>query len=220
MLSRITNTHLDEYELVSPGEVHGMDAGTHTALTKPTASSLSRNSDFEYQSLRLHPASTTHLHDAYNMRRNLNFQSPQSKTNYSRSLFQFVRRNTLLQVALAVGIAGSLATFGFALWLSQQIFYCPTWTVHCDVKHSVQWFTSRLGFVQGFLSSIYGISIASIAYATYQLAETTIWPMLTEQPLTLEAIDRYLAHARGSLPSFPLAAWHSRKSVSSVSQFS
>lgn len=70
--------------------------------------------------------------------------------------------------------------------------------------------------MQGFVSSIYGISIASIAYATYQLAETTVWPMLTEQPLTLEAIDRYLAHARGSLPSFPLAIWHTRRSVSAL----
>lgn len=209
----------DEYELLGPYGISVAHDGVNTVPAKTNAPSLSRPIYSGYESLGRRPDSTVRAHYANNLRRNPSLRGAHSQPNYWKSLFHFIRQNSLLQLALLIGIAGSLATFGFALWLSQQIFYCPTWAVGCDIKDSVHWFTSRLGFVQGFVSSIYGISIASIAYATYQLAETTIWPMLTEQPLTLEAIDRYLAHARGSLPSFPLAVWHTRKSVSPSCQF-
>lgn len=126
----------------------------------------------------------------------------------------FALGNSITLAALGVGIIGAIGSFGFTFWLSKQIFYCPPWTTSCHVQHAVKWFTSRLGFVQGFVSSLYGICIAMIAYSTYQFAETTLWPALTQQPLTLEGIDSYLAHARGSLPSFPFAAWHARKPVS------
>ena len=136
-------------------------------------------------------------------------------TRYWKSLLIFTGRNLLLLLALIFGIAGATGCFAFTYWLSLQIFYCPPWTINCEVHKAVHWFANRLGFVQGFLSSIYGICIAMIAYAAYQYAETTIWPALTQHALTLSGIDCYLAHARGSLPSFPLAAWHARKPVSS-----
>lgn len=50
-----------------------------------------------------------------------------------------------------------------------------------------------------------------MAYATYQLAETTIWPILTERTFDLANMDRYLSTTRGSIPSAPLALLHSRR---------
>lgn len=50
-----------------------------------------------------------------------------------------------------------------------------------------------------------------MAYATYQLAETTIWPILTERSFDLVNIDRYLSTTRGSIPSAPLALLHARR---------
>lgn len=49
-----------------------------------------------------------------------------------------------------------------------------------------------------------------MAYATYQLAETTIWPILTQRAFDLKSIDRYLSTVRGSIASAPLALLHSR----------
>lgn len=127
--------------------------------------------------------------------------------DHRRKTFVFVRRNPSVLAALTFGMTSSLGSFAYLFWLSHQTISCPLWAVDCHAKHS-------LGLIQGVLSSIYGMSIASIAYAAYRFAETTLWPMLTEQPLSLEAIDRYVAHVRGSLVSFPFAAWYMRRSVS------
>lgn len=130
-----------------------------------------------------------------------------------KNLFDFTQRSPTMLLALLLGISGALACFAFTHWLSLQIFYCPPWSINCEVQSSAHWFASRLGFVQGFLSSIYGICIAFVAYATYQFTETTIWPVLAEHALTLEGIDRYLALSRGSLSSFAYVGWHARKPV-------
>lgn len=50
-----------------------------------------------------------------------------------------------------------------------------------------------------------------MAYATYQLAETTIWPILTQRTFDLIDIDRYLSTTRGSIASAPLALFRSRR---------
>lgn len=129
------------------------------------------------------------------------------------SLWRFVSRNPSLIVALLFGTAGAYACFAFTYWLSEQIFECPSWAIFCTVSSSVHFFAERLGFVQGFLSSLYGICIACIAYVSYELAETTLWPLLAQHSFTLKEIDQFLAHSRGSLSSFPAAAWRFRGSV-------
>lgn len=49
-----------------------------------------------------------------------------------------------------------------------------------------------------------------MAYATYQLAEMTIWPLLTRRTFELADIDRFLSTARGSIPSVPQTLFHAR----------
>lgn len=215
MLSRITNPGAEEYELLRP---YGSTVETKRTdpFKRPAPRAYQSYGDSSYQPLEqpFHQRSSSYASGSGLLRRNSTFQGPPAPANYWKSLLNFVRKNTLLLGALAAGISISLVTFGFTFWLSRQIFSCPDWSIRCNVKDSVHTFISHLGLVQGFVSSVYGISIASLAYATYQLAESTVWPMLTEQPFTLEAIDRYIAHTRGSLPSFPLALWHTRRSVS------
>ena len=162
-----------------------------------------------------------------------------SSRTHGKPYPNFIWEHSWMLVSLGFGLSGALACFGFTYWLSQQIFYCPAWTIRCHVSkffvpagvccvlqepeikhrvfvnayidHSVHVLSSRLGLVQGILSSIYGICIAMMAYTGYQLAETTIWPALTEHSFTLNGIDRFLAHARGSLAHFPFALWHARR---------
>ena len=71
--------------------------------------------------------------------------------------------------------------------------------------------SKNLGIVQGITSMIYSICMTLMAYATYQLAETTIWPILTQRTFDLVDIDRYLSTTRGSLASAPFALLHSRR---------
>lgn len=210
MLSRITNPGGEEYELLGP-DGYTPETNRSTILKRPSLRAYQSYGDQSYD--LTDRGQSSYSSGSGLLRRTSTLQASPAKVSYWRSLLNFIRNNTLLLVALAVGISISLVSFGFTFWLSKQIFYCPDWSIRCNVKNSVHTFVMHLGLVQGILSSLYGVSIASIAYATYQVAETTVWPMLTEQPFTFEAIDRYIAHARGSLPSFPLALWHTRRSV-------
>jgi hypothetical protein len=123
----------------------------------------------------------------------------------------FLLRRPLPAVWLILGLIGSYACFGFTYWLSQQRSFCPSWALFCAVSPAAKWFNDRLGLVQGVLSSLYGICIAGIVYAAYQLAETTIWPVMAKQALNMPQIDYYLAISRGTLPAFLPAIWNARR---------
>lgn len=180
-MSRPKDAYSDEYELLDPDpSPDWRRSGTNPPSVPPVPSFGLRaysysssyfNLDYENSATGKRPSGplngTTPPHRQHD------------ESGYWSSLLAFIRKNSLVLVALVLGIAGSFASFGFAHWLSHQTFECPSWAFGCEVKPSVHWFVERLGFVQGFLSSLYGISIACIAYATYQVAETTIWPMLT-----------------------------------------
>lgn len=131
-------------------------------------------------------------------------------------VLRFILHSPWLLAALATGTFGTFACFGFTYWLSSQIFECPTWAFRCPVNSTVRSFGLRLGLVQGILSSLYGIFVAMIAYAAYQIAETTIWPAWSQETFDLVAVDRILAHSRGSLPSFPFAIWRARNPVNTL----
>ena len=130
-----------------------------------------------------------------------------------RGLLQFIQENRSITLAFLTGTAGAVACFAFTYWLSTKLFVCPPWSIFCHVGPSVHLFATNLGLLQGFISTLYGISIVMMAYATYQFAEIALWPAMTEEKFTLREIDRFLAHVRGSLAS-PRAIWHARTLVS------
>jgi len=194
-MSRPKDAYSDEYELLDPSpSPDWRRSGTNPPSVPsvpsfhPRAYSYSSsyfNHDYDISATGKRPVSAlngaTFPHEQH------------GESRYWSSLFAFIRKNRLILIALVLGIAGSFASFGFTYWLSHQTFECPSWAFRCGVKASVHWFVERLGFVQGFLSSLYGISIACIAYATYQVAETTIWPMLTgEIELTPGNVNAYI----------------------------
>ena len=116
-----------------------------------------------------------------------------------RSLLDFIKAKPMIGVALAVGLAGSLCCFGFTFWVSRHRLACPPWALECDLPSKVQLYVNNKATVQGVLSAIFGVSVFTLAYATYQMAETTIWPVVLRQSLKLRDIDVYLAASRGSI---------------------
>ena len=116
-----------------------------------------------------------------------------------RSLFDFIKAKPMIGVALFFGLGGSLACFGYTFWLSRQRFACPQWALECQIPSKVQLYVNNKATVQGVLSAIFGLSVFMLAYATYQMAETTIWPVVLRQSLKLKDIDVYLAASRGSI---------------------
>ncbi|KAK5117479.1 hypothetical protein LTR85_008864 [Meristemomyces frigidus] len=127
-----------------------------------------------------------------------------------RSLRSFLWHNPVILVALTLGTCGTLGCFAFTFWLSQQLFNCPDWALYCSVSERVRWMSQHLNQVQGVLSTVFGVFMSMVAYAAYQIAETTIWPALTRRTFTLRDIDRYLATSRGAYTSSPAALWHAR----------
>lgn len=131
-----------------------------------------------------------------------------------RPVLHFIWHSPLMLSALVVGSAGALACFAFTYWLASQLFYCPSWAINCELNSSAHYLAKRLGLVQGILSTVYGICVAGVVYGSYELAEATLWPLLCNHGLSTKGIDRFVAHTRGSLASFPYAFWHTRHHVS------
>ena len=125
-------------------------------------------------------------------------------------LHSFILHSPMMMTAFVLGLCLTLACFAFTYWLSLQIFDCPAWSLDCEVTSSVRYFVANLNQVQGVLSTVFGIGISMIAYVTYQLAETTLWPTLTTRTFELQHIDRFITAARGSLSASAKALMHVR----------
>lgn len=126
-------------------------------------------------------------------------------------VWSFLLANPLTFSTLLAGtlIAGSC--FGFTCWLSKQVFQCPAWALRCSLSDNVQLFANHLNQVQGVVGAIFSLAIAMMAYATCQLAETTLWPALAKNSFSLSNIDYYLATTRGSLSAAPVALIRARE---------
>jgi len=137
------------------------------------------------------------------MSRDEDLKTQEPPTSQRSGLWRLVLCNPTLILAFVLGIACILATFGFTVWLSKQIFSCPSWAVGCYVEESVNWASTHLGLVQGIINTFYGLGLSSIAYCGYKFGEAAIWPTLYLQPYTLKEIDTRLSVLRGSLVSLP-----------------
>jgi hypothetical protein len=136
---------------------------------------------------------------------------PRSLLKHRHGIRDFISHSPLILASAVTGVMLSMASFAFTYWLAHQIFVCPSWAVGCKLEKSAVFMYRHLGQVQGFVSTIYGIGIGLIAYPTYQLAETTLWPMLVQKAMTLQDIERFLSTSRGSIVSSPLALWTLRR---------
>ena len=150
----------------------------------------------EYELIPKRPSTT-----AYQVEGLLEDDTTARQPTRRRGLMGFIRAKPVIGVALLCGTAGSIGCFTFTYWLSRHILSCPHWALECEVPRNIQLFVDNKAQVQGFLSAIFGLSVFMLAYATYQLAETTIWPVILRQSLKLKDIDAYLAASRGSILS-------------------
>ncbi|KIW30720.1 uncharacterized protein PV07_02426 [Cladophialophora immunda] len=128
----------------------------------------------------------------------------------NRSIRSFIWHNPLIPIVFAIGTAFAVGCFAFTHWLGTQKFVCPDWALDCSVSEFLAKVVAHLGQVQGIITAVYTASVAMMAYATFQVAETTLWPALTKRTFSLCDMDQYLALTRGSLAASPRALWHAR----------
>ncbi|EXJ66497.1 uncharacterized protein A1O5_10166 [Cladophialophora psammophila CBS 110553] len=127
-----------------------------------------------------------------------------------RSIRSFLWHSPSISIVFSIGTAFAIGCFAFTHWLGTQKFVCPDWALDCSVSEFVAKVVAHLGQVQGLITAVYTASVAMMAYATFQVAETTLWPALTAKTFLLDDIDLYLALTRGSLTASPWALWHAR----------
>ena len=128
------------------------------------------------------------------------------------------KRHLISSIVLAyfVGLLLTMASFFFLRWLSQQVTQCPAWAIDCEVKSATAFIVQHLGLVQGIVSTIYHLGLTCMAYGACKLAETSIWPILTRQTLTLAKLDNILLATRGSLAHAPQASLSAGKGITVV----
>lgn len=125
----------------------------------------------------------------------------------SHGLRKFIRHHLYLVTAALSGISLTFVCFAFTRWLAAQIFICPPWALGCSPGKSAVWMYDHIGQVQGVVSSIYGAGVGLVAFATYRMAETTLWPLLVSNPMRLKDIEHFLSACRGSLASSIYSFW-------------
>lgn len=118
-----------------------------------------------------------------------------------RNVLTFLRRRYSRLASLFLGLAGAGSCFMFTFWLSKQTFECPGWTIECSVSPVAAFIRQNRAIVQGVVSTVYGISLAMMAYAIFQVAETTLWPSMVGRSFTFRDMDKYIDTVRGSLPA-------------------
>jgi hypothetical protein len=91
-----------------------------------------------------------------------------------RGLWYFVRHNVTVWVALFTSLACIVATIIFTTWLSNQVLRCLTWSTSCSVSYRVENIRNSIGTVQGLVTAVYVIGMASVAYAAHSLAESAL----------------------------------------------
>ncbi|OJD38715.1 uncharacterized protein BKCO1_4000245 [Diplodia corticola] len=124
-----------------------------------------------------------------------------SKLHQITLLPKFLFKNPSIILAFVGGLLCNLGCFVFTLWLSGKKFSCPAWAIRCEVDPKVKWIALHYGLVQGIVSAISGIGLAAMGYAALQLGQTTLWPILHKQWLTLAELDTHVLASSGSIPS-------------------
>ncbi|KAL2168030.1 hypothetical protein VTG60DRAFT_506 [Thermothelomyces hinnuleus] len=123
----------------------------------------------------------------------------------------FVATHLSLPAALIAGIIFVVVAIVYTSELSEQMLECPQWANHCSTADD--WTVENLGTVQGIITMVYMIGMASLAYAALGLCEATVWPLLKIQSFTINGLNAYLSVTRGSLILAPRAVMSVRSTA-------
>ncbi|KAL2174875.1 uncharacterized protein P884DRAFT_313858 [Thermothelomyces heterothallicus CBS 202.75] len=123
----------------------------------------------------------------------------------------FVATHLSLPAALIAGIIFVVVAIAYTTELSEQVLECPQWANHC--RTADDWTVKNLGTVQGIITMVYMIGMASLAYAALGLCEATVWPLLKIQSFTINGLNAYLSVTRGSVMLAPRAVMSVRSSA-------
>ena len=127
-----------------------------------------------------------------------------------KGLWHFLKKNIFTSVALVVGVSCVVSVTLFTTWLSKQIPACPSWSIQCEVPPRAEKMFRNIGRVQGLVTALYSIGLASLAFFAHSFSESALWPILNRQRLSLEQMDTYLGASRGSIPASPQAIFAAR----------
>ncbi|KAF2251456.1 hypothetical protein BU26DRAFT_424249 [Trematosphaeria pertusa] len=121
----------------------------------------------------------------------------------------FIRHNMTIVLAFLAGLSCTVAVIVFTFWLSQQILECPTWSINCTISKNI-------GTIQGIITAVYAIGLATLAYATHSLSEAALWPLINQRPFTIKEVETYLQASRGSIASSPFVLKNARSVNSAI----
>ncbi|KAJ9614465.1 hypothetical protein H2200_002602 [Cladophialophora chaetospira] len=113
----------------------------------------------------------------------------------------FLRKNCAASTAVIAAILCCLVVTAYSHWLSKQILVCPDWAIQCTTSKFLRMNATNLAIIQGIASIAYSIGLPATAYGTKCVAESAIWPLLSQQYFSIDEINTYLSAARGSVPS-------------------
>ncbi|KAL2151145.1 hypothetical protein VTH82DRAFT_6243 [Thermothelomyces myriococcoides] len=126
----------------------------------------------------------------------------------------FMATHISLPAALIAGIIFVVVAIVYTSELGKQMLECPQWANECNIADD--WTIENLGTVQGIITMVYMIGMASLAYALLGLCETTVWPLLKIQSFTINGLNAYLSVTRGSIMSAPQALMSVRSLAAAI----
>lgn len=152
------------------------------------------------------------LGSSQNVHNNNNLNDTTLRANETKPVLPFDIALTYL-----AGVCLTVGSFLFLRWMSKQVTQCPPWAVGCEVNPTISFIEKHAGLVQGLVSTVHHLGLSFMAYgAACKLAETSLWPILTRQTLSLASLDHVLLATRGSLAHVPQAALSAGKSVAGM----
>ncbi|KAK0648660.1 hypothetical protein B0T16DRAFT_287356, partial [Cercophora newfieldiana] len=121
----------------------------------------------------------------------------------------FLATHLSLLAAFGAGAIFVIVAIVYTSTLGRKVLECPAWAPSCDKADS--WTVENLGTVQGIITLIYFVGVASLAFVALAFCEGAIWPLLTQQSFSIGQLEAFLSTTRGSVISLPVAAMSVRR---------
>ena len=116
----------------------------------------------------------------------------------------FIATHLSLVAAFAAGVILVVVAIVYATTTSNQILECPSWAVDC--RQADDWTVEHLGTVQGIVTLVFFVGLSALGYVALAFCESSVWALLTLQPLKIRELEAYLSVTRGSVLAAPVAA--------------
>ncbi|KAK0612094.1 hypothetical protein B0T14DRAFT_440465 [Immersiella caudata] len=121
----------------------------------------------------------------------------------------FLATHLSLLAAFGAGAIFVIVAIVYTSTLGRKVLDCTSWATSCDKADG--WTIENLGTVQGIITLIYFIGVASLAFVALAMCEAAIWPLLTRQSFSIGQLEAFLSVTRGSVLSVPVAALSVRR---------